>query len=76
MGEVIAGGNPGALARTAHREWYRELFQPCVAAGLIEAGALAGYRNNRGLSAHVAVCAAALGSGARCHAGAVRSAGT
>ena len=26
--------------------WYRELFQPCVAAGLIEAGALAGYRNN------------------------------
>ncbi|MGH9805074.1 MAG: Fic family protein, partial [Candidatus Acidiferrales bacterium] len=28
-----------------HKEWYRELFQPCVAAGLIEAGALAGYRN-------------------------------
>jgi hypothetical protein len=44
--QVIAGTNAGALARSAHREWYRELFQPCVAAGLIEAGALAGYRND------------------------------
>jgi Fic family protein len=43
--KVIAGEDPGALARTAHKEWYRELFQPCVRAGLIEAGALAGYRN-------------------------------
>ncbi len=46
VGEVIAGGNPGVLARSAHREWHRQLFQPCVAAGLIEAGALAGYRNS------------------------------
>ena len=46
VGEVIAGGNAGALVRTAHKEWYRELFQPCVAAGLIKAGALAGYRND------------------------------
>jgi len=46
VAEVIAGGNAGALARTAHKDWYRELFQPCVAAGLIEAGALAGYRNS------------------------------
>lgn len=44
--DVIAGVNPGALARTAHREWYRELFQPCVAAGLLRPGALAGYRND------------------------------
>jgi len=43
--KVIGGDNPGALARVAHKEWYRELFQPCVAAGLIEPGALAGYRN-------------------------------
>jgi hypothetical protein len=42
---VLGGENPGARARDAHKEWYRELFQPCVAAGLIEAGALAGYRN-------------------------------
>jgi hypothetical protein len=43
--KVIAGENPAALARAAHNDWYRELFQPCVTAGLIEPGALAGYRN-------------------------------
>jgi hypothetical protein len=43
--KVIAEENAGARARAAHKEWYRELFQPCVAAGLIEPGALAGYRN-------------------------------
>jgi len=52
---VIGGENPGA--RAAHRGWYRELFQPCVAAGLMKAGALAGYRT--GLSANVTLCAAA-----------------
>jgi fido (protein-threonine AMPylation protein) len=46
VSEVIAGGNPGGLVRAAHKEWYRELFQPCVEAGLIKAGALAGYRND------------------------------
>ena len=45
VAEVIGGANPGTLVRTAHKDWYRELFQPCVAAGLIPAGALAGYRN-------------------------------
>jgi hypothetical protein len=34
--EVIAGDNAGALSRTAYREWYRELFQPCVVAALIK----------------------------------------
>jgi hypothetical protein len=46
VGEIIAGSNPGNLVRTAHRDWYREMFQPCVAAGLINPGALAGYRND------------------------------
>ena len=46
VAEIIAGGNAGALVRSAHREWYRELFEPCVAAGLIPASALAGYRND------------------------------
>lgn len=45
VGKVIGGENPGALARAAHKDWYRELFAPCVTAGLIPAGALAGYRN-------------------------------
>ncbi len=42
---MIEGKNAGRVLRTAHKEWYRELFQPCVAAGLIEPGAPAGYRN-------------------------------
>ena len=46
VAEIIAGANPGGLVRTAHKDWYGELFQPCVAAGLIPAGALAGYRND------------------------------
>ena len=45
VGEVIGDANPGVLARNTHRDWYRELFQPCVAAGLISASVLAGYRN-------------------------------
>ena len=43
---IIDGGEAGALVRMAHRDWYRELFQPCVAVGLIKASALAGYRND------------------------------
>src|SRR5713226_3599332 len=46
VSKVLAGKNPGALARVAHKEWYGELFQPCVTAGLLRAGDLAGYRNN------------------------------
>jgi hypothetical protein len=45
VGKVIGGDNAGALVRTVHNDWYRELFQPCVTAGLIQPGALAGYRN-------------------------------
>jgi len=46
IADIIAGANPGARARTSHMEWYRELFQPCVAAGIIPASALAGYRKD------------------------------
>lgn len=46
VSEIIAGASPGRLVRTAHRDWYRELFQPCVVAGLIAPSALAGYRND------------------------------
>jgi len=45
VGKVIVGEKPGARARAAHQDWYRELFAPYVTAGLIPAGALAGYRN-------------------------------
>ncbi len=43
--KVIAGENATAIARAVHNDWYRELFQPSVTAGLLEAGSLAGYRN-------------------------------
>ena len=43
--KVIAGENPTGLVRAVHNDWYRELFQPSVTAGLLEAGSLAGYRN-------------------------------
>ena len=44
--QIIAGADAGTLVRNAHRDWYREMFQPCVAAGLIDATALAGYRTH------------------------------
>ncbi len=46
VAKVISDADAGQLASTAHRNWYRELFQPCVAAGLIGAETLAGYRND------------------------------
>lgn len=45
VSDIIVGTDPVAAVRTSHRAWYRELFQPCVAAGLMDAPALAGYRN-------------------------------
>src|SRR5712691_7777146 len=44
--KIIAGADASALARGTYRDWYREMFQPCVAAGLIQAQALAGFRNH------------------------------
>jgi len=46
VSKVLTGENPGTVATTDHREWYRELFEPCVASGLTSASALAGYRND------------------------------
>jgi fido (protein-threonine AMPylation protein) len=46
VSEIIDGKSAGAVVRDAHRNWYRELFQPCIAAGLLPATALAGYRND------------------------------
>ena len=46
VGKVIAGADVGPLVSEDHRTWYRALFQPSVAAGIIKAEALAGYRND------------------------------
>lgn len=45
IGRVIAGAEVSPSVSEGHRAWYRELFQPSVAAGIIKAEALAGYRN-------------------------------
>jgi fido (protein-threonine AMPylation protein) len=47
IGKVLKGQSPGEVARDDHREWYRELFAPSVAAGLLRPSDLAGYRNGQ-----------------------------
>ena len=42
---VVGAEPPGTVAEEDHRTWYRELFAPGVAAGLVRAADLAGYRN-------------------------------
>jgi fido (protein-threonine AMPylation protein) len=46
VAQIVAGADAAKLVRSTHRDWYREMFQPCVAAGLIDAQALAGYRTH------------------------------
>lgn len=43
---IIAGAQPGETVRDTYNDWYRELFQPSVAAGILRPGALAGFRNH------------------------------
>jgi hypothetical protein len=45
VGQVLDGGNAGEIADRVHPEWYRELFAPSVAAGILKPADLAGYRN-------------------------------
>ncbi len=47
VGKVLKGGNPGQVADDDHGEWYRELFAPSVASGLLKPSDLAGYRNGQ-----------------------------
>jgi hypothetical protein len=41
---VLQGDNAGQVADDDHGDWYRELFAPSVAAGIVRPGDLAGYR--------------------------------
>lgn len=41
---LLGPGGDIELLRTAHRTWYRDMFSPHVAAGLLEPAMLAGYR--------------------------------
>jgi Fic/DOC family len=42
---ILAGENPGAIARRDYDAWYAELFGPSVVAGILKPADLAGFRN-------------------------------
>lgn len=42
---VLEGEEPGYVAESDYREWYRNMFAPSVTAGLLKPVNLAGYRN-------------------------------
>ena len=46
IAEILDGAPPGELARREHAGWYRQLFQPCVAAGFLTEVDLVGFRND------------------------------
>ncbi len=46
LGKKTDGAIAGTVAEDDHEKWYRELFAPSVAAGILEATDLAGYRNH------------------------------
>lgn len=41
---ILAGENPGVVVRGDYDAWYAELFGPSVAAGILQAADLAGFR--------------------------------
>jgi fido (protein-threonine AMPylation protein) len=56
--KILLGANPGFQAQRDHGRWFRELFDPSVAAGLLQPTDLAGYRNHQvyiGNSKHVPI---------------------
>jgi hypothetical protein len=44
---VLGNENPGTVADEDHGTWYREMFAPSVAAGLLRPADLAGYRSGQ-----------------------------
>src|SRR5450755_2191901 len=47
VGRVLRGDNPGQVTDEEHGAWYRELFAPSVASGILKPADLAGYRNSQ-----------------------------
>lgn len=45
--QILAGKNAGEILRADHAVWYRELFAPSVAAGILKPADLAGYRDGQ-----------------------------
>lgn len=44
--KILTEESAGQVTRQDHDSWYEELFRPSVTAGILKAGALAGYRNH------------------------------
>ncbi len=54
--KILSGENAGHVADTDHGQWYRQLFEPSVAASILKREDLAGYRTQQvyiGGSMHV-----------------------
>jgi hypothetical protein len=47
VARVLGGENPGRVADDDHGGWYREMFAPSVANGLMRSADLAGYRSGQ-----------------------------
>jgi hypothetical protein len=45
--KILEGENAGKVVDLEHGDWYRELFGPSVAVGLLKPSDLAGYRNSQ-----------------------------
>ena len=61
--KILDGANAGKIADEEHQDWYRQLFGPSVAAGILKAADLAGYRTSQvyiGGSKHVPLHVTAL----------------
>lgn len=46
VAKVLKDKNPGKVFDEDHRDWYREMFAPCITAGILKPADLAGYRNS------------------------------
>lgn len=45
LDKILTGQNPGKVSDADQGDWYRELFAPSVASGILKPSDLAGYRN-------------------------------
>lgn len=46
IAKILDGAPTGELLEARHQDWFRAMFSPSVAAGIIEAHQLAGYRSH------------------------------
>ena len=50
--QILKGENAGTVVDRDHGDWYRELFAPSIAVGLLKVSDLAGYRNDQVYISH------------------------